>query len=85
MGGCNCGKNGAPTGWGSTPTAEQLQQQQAEEQARQVPQNAAQEQALASGSSMGFALRDRTGRTQTFGSTLERNAFLARNGGSIIR
>jgi hypothetical protein len=45
--------------------------------------NAAQQQAADSGSTqMSFGLRDTNGRTQRFGSALERNAHQVRHGGT---
>lgn len=84
MGDCNCGKNARPTGFGSNPTQEQrLQEQLLAQQDR--PLNGAQQQARESGSSQqSFQLRDRAGQVQHFGSALERNAFMARQGGTIV-
>lgn len=83
MGACNCGKNARPTGFGSNPRQEQEQLQESLLAGQSAPRNGAQEQAAASGNSQSFTMRDRSGRTQTFGSALERNAFMARQGGSI--
>lgn len=84
MGNCNCGKNAKPTGFGVSPGQEQQDQNRTvlEQQSRAM--NAAQEQAIASGGRQSFTLRDRSGSVQSFGSTLERNAFIAREGGTIL-
>jgi hypothetical protein len=82
MSGCNCGKS-APTGFGSNRTAEQEAQQRAVMDAQSRVTNAAQQQAADSGSTqMSFGLRDTNGRTQRFGSALERNAHQVRHGGT---
>ena len=83
--GCNCNKNASPTGFGSTPrTAEQQQLNQQVQSQQNVPLNGAQQQAVASGSQQSFRLRDSSGRLQSFGSALERNAYRVRNGGVIL-
>ncbi|QGZ16707.1 hypothetical protein PBI_DEWDROP_59 [Microbacterium phage Dewdrop] len=84
MGDCNCGKNSRPTGFGSNPTQEQRLQEQLLAQSRNQPMNGAQEQARAAGGQQSFTLRDRSGAVQSFGSSLERNAFMARQGGTIL-
>jgi hypothetical protein len=80
---CNCGKNSKPTGYGSTPS-----------RAKQAAQDAAQQAASAgtqqstgsnsgttstTGGTQSFALTS-NGRTQTFGSKLERDAAAIRAG-----
>lgn len=79
---CGCNKNARPTGFGVSSTQEQIDQNLA---AQRATLNGAQEQALASGSTtQSFTMRDRSGTVQSFGSRLERNAFIAREGGTII-
>lgn len=84
MGGCNCSKNGSPTGFGQPLTQEQQAQQQALLQQSGQVLNGAQQQAVDSGYQQSFQLRDSSGRTQVFGSALERNAYKVRNGGTIL-
>lgn len=84
MGDCNCGKNARPTGFGSNPRQEQQQLQENLLARQDAPRNGAQEQAAASGNTQSFSLRDRSGTVQSFGSALERNAFMARQGGSVV-
>ncbi|QNJ55945.1 hypothetical protein SEA_RASPUTIA_55 [Microbacterium phage Rasputia] len=84
MGNCNCGSNARPTGFGTNPRDEQRQQQEAVANQRQAL-NGAQQQARDSGSrTQSFTLRDRAGQVQHFGSALERSAFMARQGGTIV-
>lgn len=87
MGECNCGKNGRPTGFGTNPRQEQQIQNDllSGRSGAERPLNGAQQQARESGSTQqSFTLRDRAGRVQHFGSALERNAFYARQGGTIL-
>lgn len=84
MGDCNCKKNARPTGFGVNPRQEQNDQNSRvlDQQSRAV--NAAQEQAIAAGGQQSFTLRDRSGTVQSFGSKLERQAFMVREGGTIL-
>ncbi|AWN07727.1 hypothetical protein HOT31_gp056 [Microbacterium phage Hendrix] len=84
MGECNCGKNARPTGFGTNPRQEQQVQNELLSSADR-PLNGAQQQARESGSAtQSFTLRDRSGHVQHFGSALERNAYYARQGGTIL-
>lgn len=84
MGDCNCGKNARPTGFGVNPRDEQRQQDALVARQSERPLNGAQQQARDSGSTQhSYTLRDRAGTVQHFGSALERNAFMARQGGTI--
>lgn len=81
---CNCGKNAKPTGFGSNDRTASSRTASSQP-AQPVPLNGAQQQALDSGSTVqSFTLRDQSGRVQSFGSRLERNAFRERNGGTIL-
>jgi len=87
MGDCNCRKNARPTGFGSTARQGEAEANRSgsttlNQESRAM--NAAQEQAVQAGGQASFALRDRSGRVQSFGSRLERNAFMAREGGTIV-
>lgn len=84
MAGCNCSKNAKPTGFGSNDRTGQGRTARPAQPATPVPLNGAQEQAAAAGATQSFTMRDRSGRVQSFGSRLERSAFLTRNGGTII-
>ena len=82
MGGCNCGKNAKPTGFGVNPRQEQSELNAL---VRANEPNGAQQQAAAAQSTQqSFSVRDRGGKVQSFGSRLERNAFITREGGTIL-
>jgi hypothetical protein len=87
MGGCNCGKNRQPTGYGQVRQVPADNNTDREERSRQAATANANRTGSPAplGMTQNFTLQTRDGGTQSFGSKLEADAARIRAGGGEIR
>lgn len=83
--GCNCSKNGSPTGFAQQKPEPWQLSDTAHEASRIGPEPTGQGQPEPVGATQSFTLRTGDGRTQSFGSKLEADAARIRAGGGQIQ